>query len=159
MPERPDRFYCSLASRANNEALAGTVAQIRSWLLIEHASVWRRSAVDGSRLFSRSVKTHLRTIGVERTLLVRQIHRASWPARVMFVDSSADGPSIRTYEIEDYGQLWQMRPGSVAKPASEVMFAVCTHARHDKCCSRMPVWCALRDHIPKRTPYRHPRAT
>ena len=75
MPERPERFFCSLASRANNEALAGTVARIRSWLLIEYPSVWRRSAVDDSRLFSPAVKAHLRSIGVERTLLVRQIHR------------------------------------------------------------------------------------
>jgi hypothetical protein len=152
MPERAQRFFCSLASRANNEALAGTVAQIRSWLLIEYPSVWRRNAVDDSQLFSQAVKAHLRRIGVERTLLVRQIHRASWPARVMFVDSSADRPSIQIYEIEDYEQLLQARPGSVGKPESELMFAVCTHARHDRCCSKfgMPVWCALRDHTPKR---------
>ena len=142
MPKRPERFFCSLASRANNEALAGTVAQIRSWLLIEYPSVWRRSAVDDSRLFSQAVKAHLHSIGVERTLLVRQIHRGSWPARVMFVDSSADRPSMRIYEIKDYDQLLQATPGSVGKPVSELMFAVCTHARHDRCCSKfgMPVW-------------------
>ena len=116
MPERPERFFCSLSSRANNEALAGTVARIRSWLLIEYPSVWRRSAVDDSRLFSQAVKAHLRSIGVERTLLVRQIHCASWPARVMFVDSSADRPSMRTYEIKDYEQLLHATPGSVGKP-------------------------------------------
>jgi hypothetical protein len=152
MPDKPQRFFCSLASRANNEALAGTVAQIRSWLLIEYPSVWRRSAIDESRLFSQSVKAHLRSIGVERTLLIRQIHRASWPARVMFVDSSADGPSMQMYEIEAYEELLHATPGSAGKLVTDLMFAVCTHARHDRCCSKfgMPVWCALRDHTPKR---------
>jgi hypothetical protein len=152
MREREERFFCSIASRANNEVLAGTVARIRSWLLIEYPSVWRRNAVDDSRLFSPAVKAHLRSIGVERTLLVRQIHCASWPARVMFVDSSADRPSMRIYEIEDYGQLLHATPGSIGKPVSELMFAVCTHGRHDPCCSKfgMPVWRALRDHTPKR---------
>src|SRR3954466_5845271 len=116
MPEMPERFFCSLASRANNEALAGTVARIRSWLLIEHPSVWRRRAVDDSRLFSPAVKAHLRSIGIERTLLVRQIHGASWPARVMFVDSSADRPSIRIYEVVELANAGLVQGLSIVWP-------------------------------------------
>ncbi|MGA7241267.1 MAG: sucrase ferredoxin [Bryobacteraceae bacterium] len=152
MPETRDRFFCSLASRANCELLAGTVARIRSWLLIEHSDAWRRNAVADSRLFSPAVKAHLRGIGVERTLLVRQTHCPSWPARVMFVDSSADRPSIRIHEIEDYEQLLQPIASSFGGPGTDLMFAVCTHGRHDPCCAKfgMPVWRALNEYAPKR---------
>src|ERR1044072_4510551 len=104
MPETPERFFCSVASRANDEALAGTVARIRSWMLIEYPGVWRRNAVDDSRLFSPAVKARLRSGAIDRTLLVRQIHSPSWPCRVMFVDSSADRPAMRVHEIDDYEQ-------------------------------------------------------
>ena len=62
MPETRDRFFCSLASRANCELLAGTVARIRSWLLIEYSGAWRRNAVADSLLFSPAVKAHLRSM-------------------------------------------------------------------------------------------------
>src|SRR5207248_3666293 len=55
---------------------------------------------------------------IERTLLVRQIHGASWPARIMLINSSADRPSIRIYEVDDYEQLLQATPGSAGKPMS-----------------------------------------
>ena len=93
MPEKQQRFFCSLASRANNEALAGTVARIRSWLLIEYPKAWRRSAVDDSRLFSPAVKAHLRSIGVERTLLVRQIHCAIGGYGDLILNSTRKTPS------------------------------------------------------------------
>jgi hypothetical protein len=152
MPETRDRFFCSLASRANCEALAGTVARIRSWLLIEYPGAWRRNAVADSLLFSPAVKAHLRGIGVERTLLVRQSHCQSWPARVMLVDSSPDRPSIRIHEIDDYEQLLQPIASSPSEPGNDLMFAVCTHGRHDRCCAKfgMPVWRALDDYAPKR---------
>jgi hypothetical protein len=148
----PERFFCSLASRANREGLAGTVALIRSWLLIEHPAVWRRSAVADSRVLSSAVKAYLGAIGVDRTLLVRQTHCLSWPARVMFVDSSPDRPSIFVDEIHQYEQLLQAAPTSNGKPVSDAVFAVCTHGRHDRCCAKfgMPVWHALRDHVPER---------
>jgi hypothetical protein len=153
MPETRDRFFCSLASRANGEALAGTVARIRSWLLIEYPGAWRRNAVADSPLFSSALKAHLRGRGVERTLLVRQTHCPSWPARVMLVDSSPDRPSLRMHEIDDYEQLLQPIASSFGEPSNELMFAVCTHGRHDRCCAKfgMPVWCALNEYAPKQT--------
>ena len=151
MLETRERFFCSLASRANSEPLAGTVARIRSWLLIEYSGAWERNALE-SRLFSPAVKAHLRNIGVERTLLVRQADRPSWPARVMFVDSSADRPFIQMHTIEAYEHLLQPIPSPAGEPVSDLLFAVCTHGKHDRCCAKfgMPVWCALREYAPKR---------
>lgn len=152
MAEKRERFFCSLASQANDEVLAGTVARIRSWLLIEYPGVWHRRAVEDSSRLSPAVKRHVRQIGVERSLLIRQSHAESSPARVMLVDSSPDSPSIRMHEVHDYEQLLHVSPGSSGKPVDDLMFAVCTHARHDRCCAKfgMPVWCALNAHTPRR---------
>lgn len=148
MADRAERYFCSQASQANGESLAGTVARIRSWLLIEYPNVWRRDAVEDSRLFSPEVKAHIRSIGVDRTVLVRQSHCVTGPPRALFVD----GANIRQHEIEDYEQLLRLTPSTPGTPVNDLLFAVCTHARHDKCCAKwgMPVWCALRDHTPER---------
>lgn len=89
----------------------GTVARIRSWLLIEYPAVWHRDAVEGSRLLPHGVKTHLRQLEVDRTLLVRQTHTHRYPLRTFFVDSCGDQPFIRQHEFEEYEQLTQLSRG------------------------------------------------
>ncbi len=145
------RFFCSQQSQANGETLFGTVAQIRSWLLIEYPGVWRHDAIADSPLFSPEVKAHLRR-AADRALLIRQDHASRCPLRTFLVDSCSRPPAIRQGEVEDYSQL----PGQIAYMRSAasstgLMFAVCTHARHDKCCAKFgnPVWCALRDLRPQ----------
>jgi hypothetical protein len=56
------------------------------------------------------------------------------------------------HEIEDYEQLLRLDRSATGQPVSGPILAVCTHARHDKCCAKfgMPLWCALRDHMPER---------
>lgn len=148
MADGAQRYFCSVASQANGESLAGTVARIRSWLLIEYPNLWRRDAVEDSTQFSPAVKQHLRSIGVDRTLLVRQTHRSTWPARALF----ADGTSMRLHQLGDFEQLLQLTPSTPGTPVNDLLFAVCTHSRHDKCCAKfgIPVWCALRDYTPGR---------
>src|SRR5579885_2293813 len=127
MSEKRERFFCSVASRAIGEGLAGTVARIRSWLLVEYPRVWRPNAVADSRVFSPAVKANLTGGSLERTLLVRQNYCQSWPARVMLVDSSADRPSIRIFTVDDYEQLPQAVAHSSGQPSTDLIFAVCTH--------------------------------
>lgn len=143
-----ERFYCSVASRSNGETLYGTVARVRSWLLIEYPSVWRRHAVKDSLLLSERFKRHVRDLKaageVERTLLIRQAHYLNGPIRCFRVNSCEPTPYISSREIGDYNEL--------LSPASEqrvegLMYAVCTHGRHDKCCAKfgLPIYCAFRD--------------
>jgi hypothetical protein len=140
-----ERYFCAEASRAHGETVFGTVAQIRSWLLLEYPGAWRRNAVEDSRLLSPAFKTHFSPRTVDRTLLIRQEHRRSGPLRCYFVHSREDAAGAIQHSVDDYDDLIALNePG---QPSPGLMFAVCTHGRHDRCCAKfgMPVWCAFRD--------------
>ncbi len=145
-----ERFFCALESQANREQIFGTVARIDSWLLIEYPGVWRHHAVDESRLLSSEVKEKLSRFPVDRILLVRQQHEWARERSAFLVQSTGESPSIRRYALDGYDDLLRMTgPG---ERVDNLMFAVCTHARHDRCCAKFgtAVWCSMRDHIPER---------
>lgn len=145
-----ERFFCALESQANREQIFGTVARIDSWLLIEYPAVWRHHAVDDSRLISSEVKEKLGRLPVDRILLVRQKHEWARELSAFVVESSGESPSIRRYTLNGYDDLLRMSgPG---ERVDSLMFAVCTHSRHDKCCAKFgtAVWCSMRDQIPER---------
>ena len=149
MRER-ERFFCALESQANREQIFGTVARIDSWLLIEYPGVWRHHALDDSRLLGPEVKQNLRRLPVDRILMVRQQHDWTHELSAFRVESAAESPSITRYPLGSYDDLLRMNgPG---ERVDNLMFAVCTHARHDKCCAKfgIAVWCSMRDHAPER---------
>ena len=49
--------------------------------------------------------------------------------------------------LSDYDELADSQ--TRAEPVAGLIFAVCTHGRRDKCCSKfgLPVYCAFRDHV------------
>lgn len=147
---RREHFFCAAESRANGEAIYGTVAHICSWLLLEHPSVWRRNAVQDSGVLTAELKHHIRQLAIDRTLLIRQRHDRTSPLQCIFVQSCGDPPSASRHMIQDYNSLCAVQgPG---EPFKELMFAVCTHGRHDKCCAKfgIPVWHAFRDAVDKK---------
>lgn len=146
-----ERFWCSLESQKNGEDVFGTVARIRSWFLLEYPGAWRRNAVADSRLLSPEVRNHLLSERWDRTLLIRQGHRWDRPEMNAFiVDSSPEAPSMSRHRLTGYDEVTQITgPG---EPAPGLMFAVCTHGRHDRCCAKFgnEVWCVLREMEPVR---------
>jgi hypothetical protein len=121
---------------------------VRSWLLLEYPGVWRRHAIEESRLLSRRVKTYLQS-AADRTILIRQEHRRCGELRCFRV--SCDAPAqITLHAIGDYEEL----PDSAAEgtPVSGLLYATCTHGRHDMCCAKLglPVSCGLRDAVGNR---------
>jgi hypothetical protein len=148
MPAR-ERFFCSLESQKNGEDMFATVARIRSWFLLEYPDVWRRDAIDDSRLLSPAVRAHMQRW--DRTLLIRQRHhRDRGELRAFVADSSPESPSMSRHLLTDYEQVTQIT--SPGEPVAGLMFAVCTHGRRDQCCAKFgnAVWCALRDLTPDR---------
>lgn len=145
------RFFCSLESQKNGEEIFGTVAHLRSWLLLEYPGVWRRNAVEDSRLLPAAVREYMLGTRWDRSLLIRQGHKREGCAlRAFTVDSSPESPSMSRHLLTDYEQVTAITgPG---EPTAGNFFAVCTHARHDPCCAKFgnPVWCALRDAAPER---------
>jgi hypothetical protein len=148
------RFFCAAASRANAESVYGTVARIRSWLLLEYPKAWRHHAIEDSRLLPETVKRHIRQLerngAVDRSLLIRREHTRSGPLNCFFVHSCGERPHISRLLLSDYEEL----PNAAKRGDSvnDLMFAVCTHGKHDKCCAKfgLPVYCALRDHVGER---------
>lgn len=142
-----ERFFCSVASRANGESLYGTVARIRSWLLIEYPSVWRRHAIEDSLLLPKIFKNHIKSLQekgeIDRALLIRREHRLSGPIQCFFVHSCEKPPLIKRTLLSDYEDLLETAEGE--QPVNSLMYAVCTHGRHDKCCAKfgLPVYGAL----------------
>jgi hypothetical protein len=144
----PDRFFCSQASRGHGETLYGTVAQVKSWILLEYPSAWRRRAIEDSRLLSDRLRKYLDS-AAERSILMRQEHRRSREIRCFRVQCEA--PARMTVQtIADYDDL--PGSGSPAVPVSGLLYATCTHGRHDMCCAKfgLPVACAIRDAVGSR---------
>ena len=139
-----ERYFCAAESRANGEAIYGTVARIRAWLLLEYSRPWRRNAVEDSERISPELKDHINRLPVDRTVLIRQEHHRAGPLQCIFVRCCDDPPSARRHIIPNYDNLPALQSGGEA--LNELMFAVCTHGRHDKCCAKfgLPVWSAFR---------------
>jgi len=146
-----DPFFCSLASQRNGEEVFATVAHIRSWFLLEYPRAWRRNAVEDSRLLSPAVREYLKGARWDRTLLIRRDYqRDCTELNAFVVDSSPEAPSMSQHVITNYEQVTQI--SGAGEPAAGLMFAVCTHGRHDPCCAKFgnAVWCALRELAPER---------
>jgi hypothetical protein len=145
------RYFCAAESRAGGETVYGTVARIRSWLLIEYPSAWRRNAIEDSRLLPDAVRAHIRKLektgAVERSILIRREHRRSGPIHCFHVRSCASPPTFTRTLLSDYDELPHI--GQLGEPVRELMYAVCTHGRHDKCCAKfgLPVFCEFRDQV------------
>jgi hypothetical protein len=143
-------FFCAAQSRAAREPMFGTVARIRSWLLLEYPSAWRRDAIRDSRLLSDSLKASLDRLQqqgrLDRCLAIRQTHACSGPLRCFRIDSRPGSESMLRAEFADYDDV-------LAAPRFEaydgLLYAVCTHGRHDKCCAKfgLPLFCAVRDTV------------
>jgi len=147
-------FFCTAASRANGESLYGTVAHIQSWLLVEHPGFWPPRAIEQSPNFSDRVKDYLRDgegrSVFDRALLIRREHRRSEWLHAYFVRSCDVPATIEQVRFRDYEELPELP--AHGESLDVVMYAVCTHGRHDKCCAKfgLPVYRTLRDLVGRR---------
>jgi hypothetical protein len=149
---RRERFFCAAESRAHSEAIFGTVAHVRSWLLIEYPSAWRRDAIEDSRLLPPQAKAHVRQI-VDRPLLIRRDHCPLEHIRCFFVQST-DPATMTAVSLRSYDDLADFHPTAHKPPAvgPDILYAICTHGRHDRCCAKfgIPLSCAFRDAVGER---------
>lgn len=137
---------CADSSEERDEPLYGTASIVRRWLLLEQPGAWGYDAALRSRLPERiatELRRRARAAGV-RIILIRRGTR--------FADKQRQCYFARTHESDSYlaharvsavddlldfdlGALKEGRPvpGTVEK--AEPLFLVCTHGRHDACCS------------------------
>jgi hypothetical protein len=125
------------------------VARVRSWLLLEYPAAWRRHALEDSRLLSDRVKQYLGS-AADRAILIRQEHRRQGDIRAIRVECDQTPPRMTVQSYRDYEELPDV--AAEGTPVGGLLYATCTHGRHDKCCAKfgLPVSCALRDTVGSR---------
>jgi hypothetical protein len=148
---------CSARSLAADESLIGTASRYRLWLMVEQPGRWGHDALIESG-FPLEVGVRLREVGVGLRMRVALIKRRDrpWPAarrRCFAAYTGVRQWRIRTFEVEDPGELLEMdlvghaasRFADLGEPVDGPLFLVCTHGKHDPCCSRRgaPLYRAL----------------
>lgn len=133
------------------EALAGTAAVARTWLLLEQPGPWGAKALRSSRLdpvVGRELERLAEGTGVRVALIRRpgphaDRHRPS-RRRVLLAHTSPDNPWVRTADLTDPAELTALdfaalgsgSPGDFGAPHRGAPIAlVCTNGRRDRCCA------------------------
>ncbi|HEX2240915.1 MAG TPA: sucrase ferredoxin, partial [Actinomycetota bacterium] len=137
---------CSDSSAERDEPLYGTASIVRRWLLVEQPGAWGADALVKSRLperIARELRTRARAAGV-RVILIRRGTRLSNKQRRCYFARTEDSGSYLAHTTVaavddlldfDLGALSQRRVVPGAAETTEPLFLVCTHGRHDACCS------------------------
>ncbi len=137
---------CSATSRELNEPLLGTASTVVNWLLVEQPGAWGRRALDHSRL-PDAVAAHLRHHAARhrvRVVLIRR-HGRHVPDGIRVYAAHAGRrrrwlehvhlPGPEALLDVDLSPLEDGRRLGIGMEQSEPVYLVCTHGRHDPCCS------------------------
>ena len=137
-------FRCADAAEARNEPLYGTASQVRRWLLLEHPGSWGNDALTQSKL-PKGVELNRRASAAGiRIVLIRRGVRFSVDGRRCYFLRTEEGSlyqSTMTLDrVEDLLDidLMPLRDGRSIAGAEDhpaPIFLVCTHGKHDACCS------------------------
>lgn len=131
---------CAAAARRRDDQRYGTAAPVSRWLLIEDAGPWGRDALRESGLAGEVAETltaRAAAAGV-RVVLIRRRGRGARAGgrRVAWVDSRLGQERVWWGSWTHRSDLLDVRPGEPAgEPATEPVYLVCAHGRHDACCA------------------------
>lgn len=141
-----DAFRCADSAEARAEPLYGTASHVARWLLVEQPGSWGRDALEQSRLpvrVARELRRRARAAGVRVVLIRRGVRQASDRRHCYLVRTDDRGPRMWTVALDRVDDvldldLTALRGDGAVEGASEArapVFLVCTHGRHDACCS------------------------
>ena len=135
---------CSSLSSAQGESLAGTASLVKRWLLVEDPGPWGYDALVQNKL-PRDLLAELRAWADSvsaRVILVRRGPQKVGPARKLFVVSSTPGNEwLHSTTTDGLDALTAVdrdafRSGTgIPGKRLDNLYLVCTHGRHDRCCS------------------------
>jgi hypothetical protein len=154
-PTEPDsaKPFCAETSRAHAESLHATASRVDTWILLEYRGLWAHDAVDGSTL-SPALKAYLVAERVRlphaRILFVRRPERRTKDGLIAYVARSTEGErELRRLELERHDDLLGLDLETAGTPVDHPLFLVCTHGKHDRCCSRFgrPLYDAVREQV------------
>ena len=141
-----DAFRCSDASEARDEPIFGTASPVTNWLLLEQPGAWGHDALTHSRLperVGRELRRRADEVGVRVILIRRGPRLATGHRQCYFARTGRDGFSLAHRTLRKVDDLLDIDLGSIARGTpipeavekKEPLFLVCTHGRHDACCS------------------------
>lgn len=141
-----DDLRCADASLARDEPLRGSASFVRRWLLLEQPGAWGSDALSQSRLPSRVAQElrHRASAAGVRVILIRRGARLSTGRRQCYLLRTEDCETYATHMSLDAAEdvldidLAGFRAGEPVRDAALLrhpVFLVCTHGRHDACCS------------------------
>lgn len=153
------RPRCSDTARLAGDPLVATAPPAERWLLVEHCGPWGRRAVTESGLdrtaaaaLARWTQTNrARVVLVRRPGAGRSLNR---PRRWFLVDSRPGREAVRDGEFdEDRALIDVLSEPAPGAAATDPIYLVCAHGRHDACCAirGRPVAAALAYRYPQRT--------
>jgi hypothetical protein len=154
-PTEPDsaKPFCAETSRAHAESLHATASRVDTWILLEYRGLWAHDAIDGSTL-SPALKAYLVAERVRlphaRILFVRRPERRTKDGLIAYVARSTEGErELRRLELERHDDLLGLDLETAGTPVDHPLFLVCTHGKHDRCCSRFgrPLYDAVREQV------------
>lgn len=135
---------CSSVSSGHNESLAGTASLVQRWLLVEDPGPWGYDALTQNRL-PKDLLAELRTWADSvraRMILIRRGPRKRGVSRKIFVASSQRGNEwVASLSTDDLGVITRQgreafaNGGDFPGPRVDPLYLICTHGRHDRCCS------------------------
>lgn len=141
-----DAFRCADSSEARAEPLYGTASVVQRWLLVEQPGSWGAEALEQSR-FPQEVGVELRRrarrVGARIVLIRRGAAFSGKGRRCYFARTTARDPYLAETTVDaaeglldiDFSPLAGNGPVPGAVPVDQPLFVVCTHGRHDACCS------------------------
>ncbi|RFA13827.1 hypothetical protein B7R22_11625 [Subtercola boreus] len=138
----PEWRPCSDRSRERQDPLWATGSRGMQWFLVEIEGAWGANAftssalgrILGQRLVSRIEAAGLRPLAIRRT--GRRDPGAPTRWRWAFVDSRPGFEEVRWGEVDAPRELLDVSlDGSSGIHSAEPIYAVCTHAKHDRCCA------------------------
>lgn len=141
-----DGFRCSEAAEERNEPLYGTASVVRNWLLVEQPGSWGHDALSQSSIPSRvadELRRRARAADVRVILIRRGVRRARDRRQCYLIRTTGAELYQAHLELErvddlldvDLTPLRDGGPVAEAAQTSKPLFLVCTHGRHDRCCS------------------------
>lgn len=135
---------CSSLSSARDESLAGTASLVKRWVLVEDPGPWGYEALVHNKVppdllgeltawaDSVSARVVLVRRGPRKVGAVRKIFVASSEPRHQWISScTADDLDALTTVDRDAFRTGRGVPGNRVG----MLYLVCTHGRHDRCCS------------------------
>ena len=139
-------FRCADASEDRGEPLFGTASFVRHWMFVEQPGAWGPDALTQSGLLSElgtALRSRARATRT-RVVLIRRGRHFSPEGRVCYLaTTTTETTRLVRFSVTDARDLLDVDfagfaagyPIEGAVERNEPLVVVCTHGRHDACCS------------------------